>query len=366
MSFTIPTLAALRQQCRTFFAARLKGADPTLRVSNLNVSADSTAGAVWLQWQYLVQLAGWLLPDTLKTAFQERWASIFGLRRLAGAAAAGNVIFTGLVNTAVPAGFVVQTTDQTQSYATTSAGTIGASLSLSLPALAQTAGSAGNLPAFAPLTPVLAIAGLAAVAQTDGSGFTGGTDAESNPALRTRLLARIANPPQGGAASDYLLWAALSAGVTRAWVYPLYQGPGSVGVTCVYDDRADIFPLAADLATVQASLDALAPVTAVVIVWGLAPYRVAVSIGNLVPNTSAVQAAIQASLAALFAASTPLGASLGPGVTTKAAAGTVPLEAISAAIAASPGVQSFDLLSPTADVVAAAGMMPALGAVTIA
>lgn len=58
----------------------------------------------------------------------------------------------------------------------------------------------------------------------------GGTDAETYPELLARLLFRMRNPPGGGTASDYVLWAMEVPGVTWAKCYPLRRGAGTVDV----------------------------------------------------------------------------------------------------------------------------------------
>ena len=114
--------------------------------------------------------------------------------------------------------------------------------------------------------------------------------------------------------NDYVQWATGVAGVTRAWCFPLNRGPGTVDVAFVMDARADFIPLPADVAAVQAAIDAVKPVTADCIVFALATDAIAVTIHNLVPNTPVTQAAVLASLGALFATTTPGGATIGAGV----------------------------------------------------
>jgi hypothetical protein len=62
------------------------------------------------------------------------------------------------------------------------------------------------------------------------SAFTGATDVESDQELLTRILLRLQNPPKGGVATDYRTWAEAVSGVSRAYVYPLRGGFGTVHV----------------------------------------------------------------------------------------------------------------------------------------
>jgi uncharacterized phage protein gp47/JayE len=49
-------------------------------------------------------------------------------------------------------------------------------------------------------------------------------------------------PPQGGASADYLAWLLAQPGVTRAWVFSLNRGAGTVDDAFVMDGRANIIP----------------------------------------------------------------------------------------------------------------------------
>lgn len=69
----------------------------------------------------------------------------------------------------------------------------------------------------------------------------GGTDTESDEALRERIRDRVRNPPQGGSPQDYIVWAKVVPGISRAWVAPRIQGPGTVGVAFV-DDQSGGLP----------------------------------------------------------------------------------------------------------------------------
>ena len=130
------------------------------------------------------------------------------------------------------------------------------------------------------------------------------------------------------------------------------------------DGRADIIPLSGDITVVQAAIDTQRPVTADSVVFTLVADAIPVTITGLIPSNVITQAAINASLAALFATTTPGGATVGSGVSAGVPGGTLWLEQISAAINNAAGVNGFDLTSPAADVVSAAGHIAKLGTVT--
>jgi uncharacterized phage protein gp47/JayE len=154
----------------------------------------------------------------------------------------------------------------------------------------------------------------------------------------------------GGAKSDYEAWALQVAGVTRAWVYPLENGPGSVVVRFVRDNDADLIPDAAEVSAVQHYIDDLRPVTANVSVQAptAAPLNLTI---QLTPNTAAVRAAVTAELADVVRREAMPG-------------GTLLLSHLREAISVAAGEINNVLATPTADVTHAPGQMPVLGTIT--
>lgn len=359
MPLNTPTLAQLRQQRRGDIAVRLPGADVTLRRATLPILADADARG---QFDVLNALRGWyaeqFLVESCAAEYLDRVASRYGIARLGATFAAGNAIFSGTDGIAVPIATPLQTSDGAVQFTTQAAGTI-ASGSATIAIEAATAGSAANLAAGAPITISTAIAGVIPTAVVDGSGLSGGTDAETDDALRARVLARIRQPPQGGAASDYIAWAKTVPGVTRAWCYPLLDGLGTVGVTFVMDGRTDNIPLTADIDAVQAAIDALRPVTAGLRVFAPTADALSITVHALTPTSAALQAAVTAELEALARTVAPGGATVGDGVSASDPGGYLYLSQIDAAVQAAGGVVHFDLAAPIADVTYASGHLPA-------
>lgn len=350
MPFVRPTLAQLRQQARAFFATRLPNADTTLRRSNITVSADTMAALTNGEYGYLDWLVLQVFPDTASDEYLRRWAGIFDLQGGSPTKAAGQVIFTGLNDFVVPDGTVVEDADDNQ-YTTQADGTVEAGV-VFVSIEAVNGGAFGNLASGTELTLVSAIPGIEATATVADPGLTGGADIESNASLRKRLLARIRRPPQGGTASDYQEWAESVPGVTRAFVLPLNRGPGTVDVTFVMDGRADIIPLAADVAAVQTYIDARRPVTDDCIVFAPIKQPVNFVFGGIVPNTEDEEAAVTTALQLFFA----LVPTLDEGLTLQ--------DQIYPAIALASGLTGFNLTSPNVDVPGAAGTILTLGTIT--
>jgi uncharacterized phage protein gp47/JayE len=351
MPFARPTLGALIRDAQASIAARLPGSDPLLRVSNLNILARLFAGVGHLMFGYLDWIVKQVLPDTAETEFLDRWAAIFGLSRQPAAYAGGTVTLTGINGATLPAGAVLTRADGA-AYVTQAAATIASGVA-SVAVLARAAGAAGNADAGASLALASAVAGIVGVASVAAPGFIGGADLETDTAYRARLLARIQNPPMGGSAADYLAWALAQPGVTRAWVYTLARGAGTVDVTFVMDGRlpGSIIPGSGDVAAVQVALDALRPVTADLLVWSPTGVPLNVTISGLANNTAAVQAAIRQELAAQI-------------LLDGAPHGSIYRSRLDEAVSRASGELHHVITLPVGDVTAAAGAIYVPGTVT--
>lgn len=349
MPFDRPTLLALIARIASDLESRLPGADARLRRQVLAVVGRALAGAAHGLHGHLAYLAAQLLPDTADTDYLERHASIWGVPRKQAAQAVGNLVFTGTTGAVIPAGTVLTRSDgaevSTDAEATLVAGTATVAVTVTL------AGTDGNTVAASTLNLVNPIEGVNPTAAVDASGLTGGTDIETDTALRARVIARIRNPPHGGRAEDYEMWALEVAAVTRAWIKPLYLGDGTVGVIFVCDDQeGSIIPDAAKVEEVQAYIDERRPVTADVTVFAPAPVELDLTIA-VVPDTAAVKAAVEAELADLLRREAEPG-------------GTILLSHLNEAISTAAGETNHVLTVPAADVTVAAGELSILGTIT--
>jgi uncharacterized phage protein gp47/JayE len=262
MPFRRPTLSDLRLRARALFASKLKGADGTLPKSNITVSSDVMAALTYGVYGYADWLARQALPNTADDwNFLLRWGALFGLTPLTATTAGGNALFTGTTGTSVPLNTKLQD-GNARLYKTTAAATLVAG-STSIPVVALDGGTQGNLAPGAPLTLQTAITGVNGSATVDGSGLSGGTDAETAQAFGARIASRVKNPPAGsGTVADYERWALGVPGVTRAKATGLARGPGTVDIRFVRDNDPDgIIPSNDDIDDVQAAIDALKPLT---------------------------------------------------------------------------------------------------------
>jgi len=262
MPFRRPTLSDLRLRARAIFASKLKGADRTLPKSNITVSSDVMAALVYGVFGYADWLARQALPNTADDWFYlQRWGALFGLTPMPAVAASGSALFDGTGDTSVPSGTVLQ--DGLENlYQTTATVTLLNVGPTTIPVIASQGGTFGNLPSGAPLTLTTAIPGVDGTAVVDGTGLSGGVDAESPQAYGVRIAARVKNPPAGsGTAADYERWALTVPGVTRAKATGAERGAGTVNVRFVKDDQANIIPNSGDIDLVQDAVDAQKPLT---------------------------------------------------------------------------------------------------------
>lgn len=345
--YSRPPLADIVQRVRADILSRLT-TDDALRRSDAEVYARAQAGVAHGLYGYLDWVAKQLMPDTAELEYLERWASIWGITRIPAAVATGSVTFTKQAGAVVPQGALLQALDGVQ-YVTTADATESSPTSASAPVQAVVAGIAGNRATGQTLTLVSPLAGVQSGVLAGA--LTGGADVETDDALRSRLLTRIQQPPQGGAESDYEVWALQVAGVTRAWCYPGELGPGTVTVRFVRDGDVTPIPDAGEVAAVQAHIAALRPVTAQLTVVAPVAVPLNFTIQNLLPATAAVQAAVQAELQDLLLREAQPG-------------GTILLSHIRAAISAAAGETDYVLVSPAADVTNTAGNMSTMGSIT--
>lgn len=171
-------------------------------------------------------------PQTANGETLDLHAAARGIKRAAAVAATGTLRFSlDAVRTDavfVPAGTVCLNTAGLE-FVTIAEGVIGAGgLSCEVAAAAKAAGRAGNVPAesvtFFSLAPV-------GVAKCDNPhAFTGGADAESDEALRARVLASYASLPNGSNRAYYETAALDTEGVGAVSVQPRARGIGTVDV----------------------------------------------------------------------------------------------------------------------------------------
>lgn len=351
MPWQSPTLNQLAEQVRADLRGRLPEAKPELRRALLRVVADVDAGAVHGLYGYLAWLAKQLIIDTAEDEWLARWASVWGIYRLAEVAAAGAVELAGDVGAQLLAGTELQA-DSGAIYTLDETVTIDAQGVATANVTALDAGAAGNLDAGETLRLVSAVIGIDGEAIVSAEGISGGAERERDERLRERLLDRIQRQPHGGNANDYVRWAREAhPDVTRVWPYPHQPDDGELTLRLVCDELETIIPSAEVIDTVQQYIDGVRPV-AVRNLYVFAPEPLPLNFDiRLTPDTADTRERVEEAIADFLAQ-------------TAAPGGTLYREQLSGVIYIAAGDSRHEMPVPAANVVLDANQIAVLGTIT--
>ena len=349
MPFERPSLREILTRVAADVESRLT--KQQIRRSNAKVYERVLAGASHEIHAHIDWLQKQLFFQTAETDFLDRWASVFGIYRTPATSAAGTAQLTFSADPVdVPQGTVLQS-DAGNQYQTTDSPSPSGVVAVE----ALLAGADGNLVNGDTLQFVSPVAGVDSAATS--LGISGGTDAETDEELRTRLLERARQTPCGGAAHDYVAWAkdgpgvATARGVAGTGSARVCAAPGPVRVYLVCHDLPDIIPTAEKIAEVQAKLDYERPVTAITTALAPATQAVNIRISSLTPSTTAVRSAVEKALADLFISEAEPG-------------GLMYLSHIRAAISNAAGEIDSTVVSPSANIQAPTNTLLTLGTIT--
>ena len=324
----------------------------------LRVMADAMAGLAHHTLRYVDWLALQLLPDTAETEWLDRHGDIW-LTNADGTVGRKMASYaTGTANfVSETAGLIISNGTQFLvdgiGYETTEEIICSADqLPTPGPIKALDPGFAGNQE---PGTGLGVSSGtIPDLISVEVVTLTGGTDTETDDDLRIRVLQRIRQPPQGGAAHDYVRWGLAVGGVVRAWCQPLEMGIGTVTIRVMMADETGEscyrFPTSDDLDRVIAYVDTVRPVAVKdFFVVAPIPQRIDVHIDDLVPDNIETRAGIEQSLKDMLCELAAPGQTIFGVWKSKAVIDT-------------PNVISFDFLNcGTDDVMQSPGHMAVLG-----
>ena len=341
MPYTPPTLSSLIAQTELNIEQRLPGSWPQAREKTLSAIAYAQAGLAAGCHEHIAWVGRQIIASTADEIELLKHCQFWGVRRKQATHADGFTTVKTSGKTTLPAGARWQRADGEVITALKDVTLDGAG-TFSVPVKALNAGVSGNTKPNTPLTLITPIAGIEAISMTE-TGLSGGADIESPEELLSRLEYRVQYPPFGGNQYDYVRWAREVGGVTRAWCLPTWKGAGTVGVTFVMDNRADIFPSSADVKRVDEYIAGHAdPVTGLIVgkpdgvnvtVFALKPKRIDMTI-YIAPKTDALKQAIQSALKAMLYNESRPGGTIAPSHIVRAVAGV-------------NGLDDFEVRSPT-------------------
>lgn len=364
--FQIPSLADLLARARAAFRTYLPGTDAWSWPNNIYASAKVIAGMAFEVFGFASYISRMIFASTapdLETL--ELHGAEFGLPLLPAAPASGKVTFTSAGPITVATGAQLQRADGT-TYLVTAGGTLSIAGTLIVSVTCSANGAIANSEEGTPIAVISGLTGTATAAVGPGD-LALGSDVEDKESYRQRILFRKRNPPHGGAASDYVIWARQAPGVTRVFVERLYAGPGTVRVFVFMDGGfPNGIPDSGAVAAVRDYIATVQPASAIVVVAAPVAHPINVTIDNLVPDTAATRNAVSDELRAAFLRlgrvsgnDTPHG-----GMPYLATPAEFSLSWVYQSIANAPGVESFDLIAPTTDSVLAVGETAILGTIT--
>ena len=324
-----------------------------------NTACDLAARlyAAAAQVQALYAQAEWVLnqsfPQTAQGEYLDFHAETRGISRAQAEKAAGTLRFS--ITTAVgqdleiPAGTVCMNAGGVRFQTTQGAVLEAGELTVDVPAEAMESGASGNV---SPGTVVLMAVPPAGIERcTNPEAFAGGTDAESDEALRQRILDSYWRLPNGANVAYYEQTAMGYPGVAAATAVGRARGLGTVDVyvaTAAGVPEEDLLEeIEADLQKkreIAVDLQVLAPEEETVNI------TVAIQAAQGYPFQTA-QAAADAALRGYFT-----GALLGKPVT---------LAALGNLLYDLESVENYHFTAPAADVAAEVGSLPVLGTLTI-
>lgn len=197
-------------------------------------------------------------------------------------------------------------------------------------------------------------------AYTMFSDISGGTDDESYEEWKERIVYRYQNPITYFNVANIVTTARTVEGVTRVWVKEMTPIIGQVTVYFVRDNDTDIIPDANEIEEVETKIKALRTVKddpADIFVYAPTPKTIDFTFNGINPDTPTMRTAIKNSIQQLFTDNVELETSLS-------------LDKIKSAIQYSYDLESgkqldtYTLLSPSADVTVNTGELAIMGTVT--
>ncbi|MGB8922830.1 MAG: baseplate J/gp47 family protein [Pseudomonas sp.] len=343
MPFDTPSLPVLISRTQSDLAS------DALRRSDAQVLARTMGGTAYGLYGYLNWIVEQILPDKADEETLERIAALrLNQPRNAAQPAEGSVTFSAAAGAVLDVDVVLQAIDGRMYRVTAGVTTVAGTNATTIEAV--DAGALGNADAGLVLTLVQPVPGVTNAFTVIGPGLTGGIARESLESLRARVIRSYRVIPHGGSADDYETWALEVPGVTRAWCRGNYLGPGTVGLFVMRDNDPDPVPNPTQLQEIKDYIEPLRPVTAELYVRAPTLKPVLYSI-HLVPDTSAVRAAVQASLIDLHEREAGLGE-------------TLLISHIREAISSATGETDHSLTLPVANVPAAANELLTFGGIT--
>lgn len=305
----IPELRTLITRMQADIATDTGEEDVRIRQSFPWALARALSGSLWGLYKFAESTLAELHPATAKDWGIAAWGQSWGIPRLAAASAqeAITITFTGAAT--VPLGAVYTREDGAEYTLDAAVTRVGAGTSAGA-VTAVTAGAAGSCDTATVLSLSTPIVNVTTDAVTT-SETTAGSDEETLSEWQERILARMADTPQGGSDTDYIAWTrAVDSTIDKVWVFSHvpYLGNVTVRFTIFPDPTASqsarpatVVPGGTLITDVQTAIRALSPANAKDRVYAAAPSTRTIEARILLSNDSvALQTAVEDELDSMF------------------------------------------------------------------
>lgn len=322
-------------------------------VSDLSVRLYAVAAQVYGLYAQAEWLSKQCFPQSAQGEWLDRHATLRGLERREAVKARGVLRFSvpapAAADLTVPAGTVCATAGLARFETTEEAVLEAGQTSVAVPAQALEPGSAGNVGAGSILVMAAPPVGIGSCVNPEP--FSGGADAETDEALRQRVLDTYRRMPNGANAAFYEQTALSFDRVAACTVLPRSRGRGTVDVVV---STAEGVPDAELVAQLQDHFEQRREIAVDVQVVDPTVKNVDISISVTAAegeDPDQVKADVEQALRDFFS-----GERLGKDVL---------LAQLGQLVFSLAGVANCKLTVPAADVAVAAGELPVLGALTV-
>lgn len=204
------------------------------------------------------------------------------------------------------------------------------------------------------------IAGASSNAYTMFSGISGGADDEEFDSWKKRVVYRYQNPITFFNEANIITTVLGIEGNTRCWVLKCTPSVGQVTVYFVRDNDKNILPDSNEINEVRNALSKLRTVKdsdSDIFVYAPAPKVVNFTLSGLVPNTPTMRTAVENNIKQLFEDNVDLSKSLSLDKIKSAIQNSFDLETGTA-------LDTYTLVSPSADIECEVGELAILGSIT--
>lgn len=228
MAVNIPTTKELFEQNLSNYEQKINQESPLNDRAFLRVSSQNEAGAFTILYKYGQERALQNLVQTATGSDLDLLGSEYDTPRNPATAAEFTATLPATTGTIIPGTTIFTGVNNGVQYITIGSSTsVGGIATLVL--RSTETGETGNLSVSDTLKIQTQISGATTTATITVENITGASE-ETDEAYRARILEVIQNPPQGGATTDYRIWAKTVSGVKNAFPYSGLTNPGDITV----------------------------------------------------------------------------------------------------------------------------------------